>query len=347
MRRRSSESPPVLHVPLQFGCVSPLSVASYSAVVSPGVLNELIYIEQAFSHTSHRMRRGIRAFVACLICSRLLAEGPTVVARIQTISGKEASNITNVSHEVDGKLRIAHDAGVWRVRQTELTYDSQRSLGLILDSLAGPPQKLQEVITSDGKKYSGILQCAATPSSLKIIHDSGAATLRFELLPQSVREQFSYDPRKAAIYDQAVAVEEQKAQEKLLEWQLQAGPVEAQTSEFIYIDDGPPNSSTRNIYRIHRTAARALSSNSGDRRWTWVKGYYQDDGTWIPAHYRTTPDSTDRNNWTTSGNKNPFTGELGTTPSVGSYGYGSTYVRPYTRKDGTRVSGHSRKSRSK
>ena len=44
----------------------------------------------------------------------------------------------------------------------------------------------------------------------------------------------------------------------------------------------------------------------------WVNGYYRQDGTFINGHYRTAPDRTDTNNWSTSPNVNPFTGHKGT-----------------------------------
>ena len=42
-----------------------------------------------------------------------------------------------------------------------------------------------------------------------------------------------------------------------------------------------------------------------------VKSYYKKDGTYVPSHYRTNPDSTKNNNWSTSFNVNPHTGAEG------------------------------------
>ena len=45
---------------------------------------------------------------------------------------------------------------------------------------------------------------------------------------------------------------------------------------------------------------------------TWVNGYYKSNGTYVQGHYRSSPDSYRNNNWSTSGNTNPYTGKRGT-----------------------------------
>ena len=42
-----------------------------------------------------------------------------------------------------------------------------------------------------------------------------------------------------------------------------------------------------------------------------VDGYVRKDGTYVPPHYRTAPDSSRSNNWSSQGNVNPYTGEQG------------------------------------
>lgn len=44
----------------------------------------------------------------------------------------------------------------------------------------------------------------------------------------------------------------------------------------------------------------------------WVDGYYKSDGTYVPGHYRTNPNNTVRDNYSTYPNINPHTGEQGT-----------------------------------
>lgn len=43
----------------------------------------------------------------------------------------------------------------------------------------------------------------------------------------------------------------------------------------------------------------------------WVKGYIRADGTYVPGYYRSTPNNTTLDNYSTKGNVNPFTGQPG------------------------------------
>jgi hypothetical protein len=44
----------------------------------------------------------------------------------------------------------------------------------------------------------------------------------------------------------------------------------------------------------------------------WVEGYSRSDGTYVDGHYRSAPNGTKADNWSTLGNVNPHTGEIGT-----------------------------------
>jgi hypothetical protein len=46
----------------------------------------------------------------------------------------------------------------------------------------------------------------------------------------------------------------------------------------------------------------------------YVNGYYRRDGTYVQPHMRSAPDSSYNNNWSTSPNVNPHTGQQGTNP---------------------------------
>lgn len=60
--------------------------------------------------------------------------------------------------------------------------------------------------------------------------------------------------------------------------------------------------------------ARKSKSNyySGYSSTTHVKGYFRKNGTYVAPHARTKADRTQFNNWTTEGNINPYTNEIGT-----------------------------------
>lgn len=45
---------------------------------------------------------------------------------------------------------------------------------------------------------------------------------------------------------------------------------------------------------------------------TQVQGHVRKDGTYVAPHYRTTPDDSRGNNWSSQGNTNPYTGREGT-----------------------------------
>ena len=44
---------------------------------------------------------------------------------------------------------------------------------------------------------------------------------------------------------------------------------------------------------------------------TYVKGYTKQNGTYVEPHYRSSPNSTTLDNYSTKGNTNPYTGQPG------------------------------------
>ena len=44
----------------------------------------------------------------------------------------------------------------------------------------------------------------------------------------------------------------------------------------------------------------------------YVQGYTKSDGTYVQGHYRSSPNGTTSDNYSTKGNINPYTGEYGT-----------------------------------
>jgi hypothetical protein len=57
----------------------------------------------------------------------------------------------------------------------------------------------------------------------------------------------------------------------------------------------------------------------------YVNGYYRSDGTYVQPYYRTRPNSTTLDNYSTKGNVNPYTGQPGTHDP-----YGSGSSNPYS-----------------
>jgi hypothetical protein len=45
---------------------------------------------------------------------------------------------------------------------------------------------------------------------------------------------------------------------------------------------------------------------------TYVDGYVRQDGTYVQGHYRSSPNNTTSDNYSTYGNTNPYTGKSGT-----------------------------------
>jgi hypothetical protein len=67
---------------------------------------------------------------------------------------------------------------------------------------------------------------------------------------------------------------------------------------------------------------------AGDVR---VRGYTRSDGTYVQPHMRSTPDGNRYNNWSTQGNVNPYTGQMGTrSPDSFSSGSGLYGTQPNT-----------------
>lgn len=51
----------------------------------------------------------------------------------------------------------------------------------------------------------------------------------------------------------------------------------------------------------------------------YVNPYTKKDGTQVEGHYRSNPDGNPYNNWSTKGNRNPYTGKEGTRNSENNW----------------------------
>ena len=61
-----------------------------------------------------------------------------------------------------------------------------------------------------------------------------------------------------------------------------------------------------------------LSLASVEARDVAVRGYTKDNGTYVEPHYRSSPNQYKNDNWSTSGNSNPYTGKSGTNTYKGT-----------------------------
>ena len=73
-------------------------------------------------------------------------------------------------------------------------------------------------------------------------------------------------------------------------------------------------------------SAAMLSSASAGQ--VYVHGYTTKNGTYVAPYYRSAPDHSLLNNYSTRGNVNPYTGQVGTRNPYGSYT--SPYAAPST-----------------
>jgi hypothetical protein len=64
----------------------------------------------------------------------------------------------------------------------------------------------------------------------------------------------------------------------------------------------------------------------------YVEGYFRRDGTYVRGHYRTNPDGSFWNNWSSQGNVNPQTGKVGSKrpPAIPAGGTSKSF-QPYRR----------------
>lgn len=72
------------------------------------------------------------------------------------------------------------------------------------------------------------------------------------------------------------------------------------------------------------TSSYGVNTNS-----TYVNGYTKSNGTYVQGHYRSSRNSTNHDNYSTSGNYNPYAGSAGSRAkdySTGAYNYGSGHT---------------------
>ena len=79
------------------------------------------------------------------------------------------------------------------------------------------------------------------------------------------------------------------------------------------------------------TIAAAITTVSVGQ--TYVPGYIKADGSYVAGHYKSAPNETKLDNYSTKGNSNPFTGKAGTAdpykPSTPTYQMPAPTYQPY------------------
>src|SRR4051794_14410817 len=85
--------------------------------------------------------------------------------------------------------------------------------------------------------------------------------------------------------------------------------------------------------RLWVIALAAITLPATTSAQTYVHGYTKSNGTYVAPHYRSSPDNSLYNNYSTRGNVNPYTGKVGTKDpysSYGSNGSNGSYSNPYS-----------------
>ena len=91
----------------------------------------------------------------------------------------------------------------------------------------------------------------------------------------------------------------------------------------------PTLGKTQNEMRTLIAIALFVASIVGVSAQVHVNGYYRENGTYVQPHWRSSPSNTASDNWSTRGNVNPHTGQIGMRSDDGirhyrytGYGYG-------------------------
>jgi molecular chaperone DnaK (HSP70) len=127
-----------------------------------------------------------------------------VPEKIELVDGRTLEQVTAVDAE-GGKLRILHSSGVSRLEPEKITAASLQAIGGEFSGTAAakPAVSLTRLETLDGKVYEGLRNVRIKPSFIQFSHDGGATSVRFDNLPEEVRQQYGYDKALADEFDKA------------------------------------------------------------------------------------------------------------------------------------------------
>ena len=72
-----------------------------------------------------------------------------------------------------------------------------------------------------------------------------------------------------------------------------------------------PSSKIKKLLSIAVFGALLIVPNMKAYADVYVKGHYRSNGTYVDPHYRTSPNNSTYDNWSSYGNTNPYTGQKG------------------------------------
>ena len=127
--------------------------------------------------------------------------------KIELVDGRTLEKVTAVQME-GGKIRILHSAGVSRLEPEKVTAASLKEIGgefAGVEVATKPVLALTRLETLDGKIYEGLRNVRMKPSFIQFLHESGATSVRFDNLPEAIRQQCGYDKALADEFDKAKA----------------------------------------------------------------------------------------------------------------------------------------------
>ena len=109
---------------------------------------------------------------------------------------------------------FSHDGGVGKVYFSDIPDKAMREKYRTATPVAPDlPPGTNDFVTNDGYIFRHVEIRLAEPDGLTFRHDGGVTKLRFASLPETVRQQYGYDPKAAAKYQRDLAEERKRQKE--------------------------------------------------------------------------------------------------------------------------------------
>ncbi len=217
-----------------------------------------------------------------------LSDAQATVAQVQKERDKTLADLTKTQDE----LATLKAAQAQLIAKAQFPNAPQASAVIVMssdpkkairDQAIG--EKLDKLVTA-AQTFTGVTIKAIDPSGIDILHDNGAAHVRFSDLDQSWRDRFQYDPAEEADYLAHKAADSAKADADLqaqLAAQAQAAPATPMAS--------PPQPAASPQQSKHQEEIQALQKQIADlqqKHDAWVSGHVGWPG--HPWHHGDIPD---------------------------------------------------------